>query len=73
MRGRHTDEIPAFLIGMVVRELPKDCASVFVNGANWFDCGGVFHKAVFQEHNLVYVVVEEPLMSVSPGRRDGPK
>ena len=47
-------------IGTVVPALPAGCSSVTVQGANYFNCAGVYYKPSFQGTNLVYVVVEKP-------------
>jgi len=47
-------------IGTVVPALPSGCSSVTVQGANYFNCAGVYYKPSFQGTNLVYVVVEKP-------------
>ena len=47
-------------IGTVVPALPAGCSSVTVQGANYFNCAGVYYKPSFQGNNLIYVVVEKP-------------
>ena len=47
-------------IGTVVPALPAGCSSVAVQGANYFNCAGVYYKPSFQGNNLIYVVVEKP-------------
>jgi hypothetical protein len=47
-------------IGTVVPALPAGCSSVAVQGANYFNCAGVYYKPSFQGTNLVYVVVQKP-------------
>ena len=47
-------------IGTVIQALPAGCSSVTVQGANYFNCAGVYYKPSFQGTNLVYVVVEKP-------------
>jgi len=47
-------------IGTVVPALPAGCSSVAVQGANYFNCAGVYYMPSFQGTNLVYVVVEKP-------------
>jgi len=47
-------------IGTVVPTLPSGCSSVAVQGANYFNCAGVYYMPSFQGTNLVYVVVEKP-------------
>ena len=47
-------------IGTVVPALPAGCSSVNVQGANYFNCAGVYYKPSFQGNNLIYVVVEKP-------------
>jgi hypothetical protein len=47
-------------IGTVVPALPAGCSSVAVQGANYFNCAGVYYKPSFQGTNLAYVVVQKP-------------
>ena len=47
-------------IGPVVPAFPAGCSSVTVQGANYFNCAGVYYKPSFQGNNLIYVVVEKP-------------
>jgi hypothetical protein len=42
-------------MGTVIQALPRSCTSVFVNGGNYSDCGGVFYKVAFQGNYLIYV------------------
>src|SRR3990170_3520562 len=47
-------------IGTVVPALPAGCSSVTVQGANYFNCAGVYYMPSFQGNNLIYVVVDKP-------------
>jgi len=42
--------------GTVVTALPSGCTSTVIDGANLFNCGGVFYQPMYQSNNLVYVV-----------------
>ena len=42
--------------GTVVTALPAGCESVVIDGANYFNCSGVYYQPMFQSNNLVYVV-----------------
>ncbi len=43
-------------IGTTVPYLPPNCSSTVINGANYFNCGGVYYRAGFQGNNIVYIV-----------------
>jgi hypothetical protein len=43
-------------IGSTVPYLPPNCSSTLINGANYFNCNGVFYKPGFQGNNVVYIV-----------------
>ena len=46
----------ALPIGSTVPYLPPNCNSTLINGADYFNCGGVFYRAGFQGNQVVYIV-----------------
>ena len=46
----------ALPIGSTVPYLPPNCTSTVINGLNYFNCSGVYHRAGFQGNNIVYIV-----------------
>lgn len=46
----------ALPIGSTVPYLPPNCTSSVINAVNYFNCAGVFYKAGFQGHHVVYIV-----------------
>lgn len=46
----------ALPIGSTVPYLPPNFNSTVINGANLFNCGGVYYKAGFQANHIVYIV-----------------
>ena len=49
-------------VGTVAQALPAGCKSVTVGDTKYQDCAGSFYKTAFQGNNLVYVVVNNPLL-----------
>jgi len=43
-------------LGTVVSALPAGCASVQLNGTNYFNCQGTYFRPAYQGQNVVYIV-----------------
>ena len=46
--------------GTVVPKLPEGCTSKPVGGVQYYNCGGNYYRAAFQENTLVYVTTAPP-------------
>ncbi len=46
--------------GTVVQKLPDGCTSQASGGVQYYNCGGNYYRAAFQENNLVYVTTAPP-------------
>ena len=47
-------------VGTVVPKLPEGCTSKSVDSVQYYQCGGNYYRAAFQENNLVYVTTAPP-------------
>jgi hypothetical protein len=46
--------------GTVVQKLPDGCTSQASGGVEYYNCGGNYYRAAFQDNNLVYVTTAPP-------------
>ena len=46
--------------GTVVQKLPDGCSTQAAGGVEYYNCGGTYYRAAFQENNLVYVSTAPP-------------
>ena len=47
--------------GTIVTKLPEGCVPITVGDTQYYHCGNDYYRVAYQENNLVYVTVEDPV------------
>lgn len=47
--------------GTIVSKLPEGCVPITVGETQYYHCGNDYYRVAYQENNLVYVTIEDPV------------